>query len=741
MSTQLRNTIAGVTAGFLVLFLAMPVAAFQGFDDGGGGGLPSCAGCHGSLANSGPGNAVHDAHASPANACSDCHNGSFNNPPLDDCVQCHGRNADAGVDNASAGIGRGLRLHHSTTGAAACQNCHSDSVGTSNVGEHILPSFYALAFGGAGMDSCDGSEELYASSTLSLDNDGDGLTDGNDPDCIANTAPTANPNGPYNAVAGNVVVFSSDGSSDPDGTIVSYAWNFGDGSSGTGASPTHTYMSEGTFTVTLTVTDDGGATGLASTTATITPAPVPPTANSGGPYTGTVGTAISFDGTGSSDADGTIAAYAWNFGDGGTANGPTPTHSYAVDGNFTVTLTVTDNDGLTGVDSTTATVNPAGGNTPPVARANGPYSGTEGSAIQFSSNGSNDPDGAIVSFAWDFGDGNTSIAENPQHAYVAAGTYTVTLTVTDDAGDFSSDTTSAVVEAVVVNSPPSADAGGPYAAFVGESVSFDASGSSDADGAIVRYDWDYGDGSSALDAGPMPTHVFAAAGDYTVTLTVFDDAGDTDSASVNATITERGAPLDGETQYNSYCASCHGDPWAEPVIDPDLVGVHRVAGARSCSVEASIFGTSVFPDGAPGMQFLQALISDGTLDANLIAEYLNSQPATGEQRYVAACAGCHGDDGSGGRTREGVRGESAHETREAIREEGAMRFLDCLPDSDIDAITEYLGGSTGGGTGGSDSDDDDDHVEKSGGGAGDLALLLVLGALGLGRMRRRSLIG
>ena len=258
MSTQLRNTIAGVTAGFLVLFLAMPVAAFQGFDDGGGGGLPSCAGCHGSLANSGPGNAVHDAHASPANACSDCHNGSFNNPPLDDCVQCHGRNADAGVDNASAGIGRGLRLHHSTTGAAACQNCHSDSVGTSNVGEHILPSFYALAFGGAGMDSCDGSEELYASSTPSRDNDGDGLTDGNDPDCIANTAPTANPNGPYNAVAGNVVVFSSDGSSDPDGTIVSYAWNFGDGSSGTGASPTHTYMSEGTFTVTLTVTDVNG---------------------------------------------------------------------------------------------------------------------------------------------------------------------------------------------------------------------------------------------------------------------------------------------------------------------------------------------------------------------------------------------------------------------------------------------------------------------------------------------------
>ncbi len=192
---------------------------------------------------------------------------------------------------------------------------------------------------------------------------------------------TANPNGPYNAVAGTAITFSSDGSSDADGTIVSYEWNFGDGSTGTGASPTHTYQSEGTFTVTLTVTDNGSAQGSASTTATITPAPLPPTADSGGPYSGLVGTPISFDGTASGDPDGTIASYAWDFGDGGLASGPTPTHSYSVDGSFTVTLTVTDNDGLTGTDATVATINPAGGNTPPVARANGPYSGTEGVAV------------------------------------------------------------------------------------------------------------------------------------------------------------------------------------------------------------------------------------------------------------------------------------------------------------------------------------------------------------------------
>lgn len=708
MNTDLRNTIASIVSGLLILLLAMPVGAFQGFDDGGGGGLPSCSTCHGSLADSGPGNAVHDAHAGPTNACSDCHATSFNNPPLSDCVKCHGRDADAGNDSESAGIGRGLRLHHTNTGAAACQSCHSDSAGASDFGEQEMPSFYALAYGGLGLDSCDGSEELYVSSSFSLDNDGDGLTDGNDPDCAANLEPTANPNGPYNAVAGTPIVFSSEGSSDADGTIVSFAWDFGDGSTATGASPTHTYQAEGTFTVTLTVTDDGDATGTASTTATITPAPVPPSANSGGPYSGTVGTPISFDGTGSSDADGTIAAFAWDFGDGGTATGATPSHSYSVDGTFTVTLTVTDNDGLTGVDSTTATINPAGANTPPVARANGPYAGTEGSAVQFSSSGSIDPDGSIVAYAWDFGDGMTSATANPQHVYVAAGTYTVTLTVTDDAGDSSSDTTSAVIEAIVVNSPPTADAGGPYTGYSGESVGFDGSASSDADGSVVRYDWDYGDGATATDAGPTPTHVYATAGEYTVTLTVFDDAGDTGNASATATITDRGMPTDGETQYNSYCASCHGDPWAEPAVDPALAGAHRVGGARSCTIEASIFGTAVFPNGAPGMEFLQNLVTTGSIDVAAIAEYLNSQPVTGEQRYVTACAGCHGDDGSGGRTREGVTGEDAHEIWEAIGEEHTMQFLACLPDSDVAAMADFLGGDDD-----DERDTDDDGIKDS----------------------------
>ena len=261
---------------FVLLLLALwspSASAFEGFDDGGGEGLPACAACHSDLANFGP---DHGTHAGLSNNdCDSCHvNGDgFNNPPLDNCVRCHGRDQDAGGDNISAGLGRGLRQHHVTVGAAACGNCHSDATGPVGVGEHVLPAFYPQALGGAGLDSCDGSEEKFSSNSVSLDNDGDGLTDSADPDCAGNAAPSDDPNGPYSADVGVSITFDGSGSTD-DGTIVEYAWNFGDGTAmGVGANATHTYGAAGTYTVTLTVTDDGGLTDSAVTTATITDVP------------------------------------------------------------------------------------------------------------------------------------------------------------------------------------------------------------------------------------------------------------------------------------------------------------------------------------------------------------------------------------------------------------------------------------------------------------------------------------
>jgi PKD repeat protein len=92
----------------------------------------------------------------------------------------------------------------------------------------------------------------------------------------------------------------------------------------------------------------------------------PPIANPGGPYPGTAGGAITFNGSGSSDPDGQVVSYQWSFGDGGTATGQTPTHTYANAGSYTVSLAVTDNNGAVGSASTTANV-AAPNNQPPSA--------------------------------------------------------------------------------------------------------------------------------------------------------------------------------------------------------------------------------------------------------------------------------------------------------------------------------------------------------------------------------------
>jgi PKD repeat protein len=179
--------------------------------------------------------------------------------------------------------------------------------------------------------------------------------------------------------------------------------------------------------MTLKVTDTSGLTGSASATATIVAALIAPTANAGGPYTGTAGTSLSFSGGGSSDAQGQSLTYAWNFGDSTTGTGVAPTHTYAAAGTYSVMLKVTDASGLTGSASAAVTIAPA----PPVANAGGPYLGIEGTALTFNASGSTDPQGEVLTYAWNFGDGNTGTGVSPSHTYTALGTYTVKLTVTN----------------------------------------------------------------------------------------------------------------------------------------------------------------------------------------------------------------------------------------------------------------------------------------------------------------------
>ncbi|MCP4214721.1 MAG: PKD domain-containing protein [bacterium] len=204
------------------------------------------------------------------------------------------------------------------------------------------------------------------------------------------------PNASFNYSKDELVVTFTDQSSD-DGTIVSWAWDFGDGNTSTNRNPVHTYATMGTYSVTLTVTDDEGAEG--QTTQSILAAPnQAPTAAFG--YSDTSLT-VTF--TDQSTDDGTIASWAWNFGDGNTSTAQNPVHTYAAAGTFTVSLTVTDNKGLS--DSTNQNVTVTSG--PEVYvysistsanKAGRKYSATSNIVIRDTNN--NLVNGAVVYITW-----------------------------------------------------------------------------------------------------------------------------------------------------------------------------------------------------------------------------------------------------------------------------------------------------------------------------------------------------
>ena len=139
--------------------------------------------------------------------------------------------------------------------------------------------------------------------------------------------------------------FNGTGSVDTDGTISSYAWDFGDGITATGPNPAHQYTSAGTPSVVLTVTDDDGATASKAQQVTVgVPPNQPPVASFSVSCQVLV---CSVNGSASTDADGQISSYSWDFGDGGTGTGVTAAHPYATAGTYPVKLLVTDDDGAT----------------------------------------------------------------------------------------------------------------------------------------------------------------------------------------------------------------------------------------------------------------------------------------------------------------------------------------------------------------------------------------------------------
>ncbi|MCX6580458.1 MAG: PKD domain-containing protein [Candidatus Aminicenantes bacterium] len=328
------------------------------------------------------------------------------------------------------------------------------------------------------------------------------------------------------------VYFNASASSDPDGNIVSYEWDFGDGGAGTGQKSEHRYNKAGAYAVVLAVRDNSGNRGVDSQTVTVQGGSNPTASFEYSPANPVVNQDIYFNASASSDPDGTIQSYSWNLGDGDVASGRTISHRYAGAGQYTVLLVVTDNSGNTGTTDKQITV--TRGQAPTARFSYSPQNPISGDTVYFNSTQSSDPDGVITSWQWNFGDGGRGVGENPAHRYQEAGDYVATLTVTDNDGN--EGYTSQEITVKDNREPTATLEFSPAVPKVGDTVFFDGSGSTDTDGAIVSWQWNFGD--DVTGGGKTVTHQYASAGTYTVVLTVTDNRGAVDSAGKIITVIE-----------------------------------------------------------------------------------------------------------------------------------------------------------------------------------------------------------
>lgn len=436
---------------------------------------------------------------------------------------------------------------------------------------------------------------------------------------IPNAPPVAEAGGPYAGGEGGPVAFDGGGSADSDGSIVEYVWDFlADGlPPDTGVAVEAIFPTAGSYDVVLTVLDDEGASDADTTTVEIVPNE-PPTARANGPYSAVAGESIAFTASGSSDGDGTIVSYAWDFGDGSTGTGPAPVHAYQASGTYDVVLTLRDDIGATASDSTVAdielptefavrnvwtnlSVTSASGPALAGSSVEGSTSyagpgdevelvlttrpGTGASVGRFTAEVGWDP-GLLRLDAFEGGstwemldaledtvgtgtdfvvfDGRTTVPESGDQAVLLArlrftvvaieGQATASMTsgvaLFDGTGsEFGGDLPVIESDLEIVegsgsgNLSPTASAGGPYAAGIGDTIVFSGSGS-DSDGVVVRYDWDFGDGVRLVDVGATPAHSYGTSGTFVATITVFDEFGATGTASADVAIAgESGGPV------------------------------------------------------------------------------------------------------------------------------------------------------------------------------------------------------
>lgn len=301
-----------------------------------------------------------------------------------------------------------------------------------------------------------------------------------------------------------------------------------------------------------------------------------------------------FDAAGSS-GDG--LSFAWDFGNGETATGVQTTHIFTHAGDYTITLTVTDNDNRTDTTSQSLMITDAG--VPPalpVAEFTVSGDPTAGGELAFDASGSS---GAGLSYAWDFGSGDTATGAQSLYAFASAGNYTVTLTVTDSA-----DQNDTVTRTLTIA------ADGPQATFAtrgpasaGQPQHFDATGST---GDSLTYYWDFGDGDAGRNS--QIAHIYDAGGSYTVNLTVTDAVGGSDTASQTFTVVAAPPPEATDGIIDGSVVDTENTP-IEGVRVHLINAQELVGGDRDATTD--IDGATTLDNMPTGVEFVLKLTKDG----------------------------------------------------------------------------------------------------------------------------------
>lgn len=365
---------------------------------------------------------------------------------------------------------------------------------------------------------------------------------------------------PEPAVVGEAVQFDGSASTDADGEIHTYSWDFdGDGivdRNTSAASISHEYDEPGTVVAALVVVDDGGATDRATHRIHIND---PPRATFDlRPSDPRVGEIVTFDGRGSTDRDGEIVAYRWDVdGDGRfEERGPDPVveFTYEAAGTVIARLVVVDDEGATNTHRLPVEVAPAvdpSPTSPTAAFIVTTRSPVAGRPVTFDASNSTAATGSIERYTWQFDDGSDPVvSEGPSiaHPFPHPGSYRVRLTVEDSAGRSDTSTRSITVAEAVAVDPVMAI---PGTALVDQPVQFDASAVTGAGREPVGYHWDFhGDGT--LDErtdGPRATYAFATPGKYPTRVEVVMAAGDRLHASVADPVVV-GQPPDATFSYD-----------------------------------------------------------------------------------------------------------------------------------------------------------------------------------------------